>query len=159
MYRTVQDFLVDWEKTSNGTLKVLESLTDETLKQAIVEGHNTLGWLGWHIATSTAFFAKLVGVDLNSTENPNVVPKEAKKVAETYKKYAEDFKQKVEQILTDEKLLEEVDGFGHPTPRGALLRTLVDHTIHHRGQMTVLLRQAGLRVPSVMGPTKEDQMK
>ncbi len=42
MYRTVQDFLTDWEKTSNGTLKVLEALTDESLDQAIVEGHNTL---------------------------------------------------------------------------------------------------------------------
>lgn len=159
MYRTVQDFLTDWEKTSNGTLKVLEALTDESLDQAIVEGHNTLGWLGWHIATSTVFFSKLVGIDLNSTENPNDVPKEANKIVETYKKYAEDLKQKVEMLLTDEKMLEEVSGIGQPTPRGALLRTLVDHTIHHRGQMTVLLRQAGLQVPSVMGPTKEDQMK
>jgi uncharacterized damage-inducible protein DinB len=35
---------------------------------------------------------------------------------------------------------------------------MIDHQTHHRGQMTVLLRQAGLTVPGVMGPTKE-QMK
>lgn len=41
--------------------------------------------------------------------------------------------------------------------RGKFLRMLIDHQTHHRGQMTVLLRQAGLTVPGVMGPTKEMQ--
>jgi len=159
MYRTVHDFLMDWEKSSHGTLQVLESLTDNTLSQAIVEGHSTLGWLGWHITTSTSYFANLVGLDIQSPGNPNDVPSEAKSIADAFKKIAEEVKQKAEQMLTDENMLEEVDGFGQPIPRGALLRTLLDHTIHHRGQMTVLLRQAGLRVPSVLGPTKEDQMK
>ncbi|HEX7553481.1 MAG TPA: DinB family protein, partial [Geothrix sp.] len=35
------------------------------------------------------------------------------------------------------------------------LYVLVSHQAHHRGQMTVLMRQAGLRVPSLYGPTKE----
>ncbi|WP_306434409.1 DinB family protein [Paenibacillus sp. J2TS4] len=39
--------------------------------------------------------------------------------------------------------------------RGKLLSILLTHDTHHRGQMTVLLRQAGLTVPGVMGPTKE----
>jgi uncharacterized damage-inducible protein DinB len=32
---------------------------------------------------------------------------------------------------------------------------LISHQIHHRGQMTVLMRQAGLAVPSIYGPVKE----
>ena len=32
---------------------------------------------------------------------------------------------------------------------------LVTHQTHHRGQMTVLMRQAGLKVPDVYGPAKE----
>ncbi|MCK4657684.1 MAG: hypothetical protein KAT85_11650, partial [candidate division Zixibacteria bacterium] len=28
--------------------------------------------------------------------------------------------------------------------------------IHHRGQMTVLMRQAGLKVPGVYGPSMEE---
>lgn len=44
-------------------------------------------------------------------------------------------------------------------PRGKLLRILINHQTHHLGQMTVLLRQAGLKVPPVMGPTKEMQKK
>ncbi|MGO4373779.1 DinB family protein, partial [Paenibacillus sp. MCAF20] len=36
-----------------------------------------------------------------------------------------------------------------------VLDVLIKHEIHHRGQMTVLMRQAGLRVPDLYGPTKE----
>jgi len=33
---------------------------------------------------------------------------------------------------------------------------IVNHQAHHRGQMAVLIRQAGLRVPDVYGPARED---
>ena len=33
--------------------------------------------------------------------------------------------------------------------------TLINHQNHHRGQMTVLMRQAGLTVPGVYGPAKK----
>lgn len=36
-----------------------------------------------------------------------------------------------------------------------LLRTFIDHQTYHRGQMTVLLRQAGLTVPDVLGQQKK----
>ena len=32
---------------------------------------------------------------------------------------------------------------------------LIGHQTHHRSQMTVLMRQAGLVVPEVYGPAKE----
>ncbi|SET50716.1 Uncharacterized damage-inducible protein DinB (forms a four-helix bundle) [Salinibacillus kushneri] len=158
MYRKVEDFLADWSKASKGTIKVLESLTDEKLDQAIVEGHNTLGWLGWHLATAPAYFGGLVGFNINISGDPNRVPDQASTIADTYKNVAESIQRQAEE-LTDEQIEDEVDAHGTPTPRGALLRTLIDHQTHHRGQMTVLLRQAGLKVPGVMGPTKEDQEK
>jgi uncharacterized damage-inducible protein DinB len=34
--------------------------------------------------------------------------------------------------------------------------TLVHHEIHHRGQMRVLMRQAGLRPSAMHGPVRED---
>jgi uncharacterized damage-inducible protein DinB len=33
---------------------------------------------------------------------------------------------------------------------------LITHQIHHRAQMTVLMRLAGLKVPGVCGPAKEE---
>lgn len=156
MYRTVNDFLADWTDSAEGTLRVLESLSDDKLDQAIVEGHSSLGWLGWHLTTSPVFFMSLVGVKLESSGDPKVVPTKANEIVDAYKKIAEDIKQAVETNMTDDKLLETVDSFRGPTPRGAFLRKLIDHQTHHRGQMTVLLRQAGLPVPGIMGPTKEE---
>jgi len=37
-----------------------------------------------------------------------------------------------------------------------VLKVLFTHQIHHRGQMTVLMRQAGLKVPGLYGPAKEE---
>jgi uncharacterized damage-inducible protein DinB len=48
------------------------------------------------------------------------------------------------------------DMYGEQWPRGLTLGILIQHEIHHRAQMTVLMRQAGLRVPGIFGPSKED---
>lgn len=40
--------------------------------------------------------------------------------------------------------------------RGSTLGRLLVHQTHHRGQMTVLMRQAGLTVPGVYGPAREE---
>jgi len=159
LYRKIDDFLVDWSKSADGTLAVLKSLKDDKLNVAIVEGHNTLGWLGWHLATSPEFFAGQIGLNVKKSKTINDLPTKATVIVEAYKKIAEDIKTEVEQTLTDEKLAEDMESFGQVTTRGAMLRTLIDHQTHHRGQMTVLLRQAGLPVPGVMGPTKEEQVK
>jgi len=37
-----------------------------------------------------------------------------------------------------------------------VLVSLITHQAHHRGQMTVLMRQAGLKVPGVYGPAREE---
>jgi uncharacterized damage-inducible protein DinB len=42
-------------------------------------------------------------------------------------------------------------------PRGAALRTiLLNHSYHHRGQLTVYLRLNGVSLPSVYGPTADE---
>lgn len=46
--------------------------------------------------------------------------------------------------------------YGETWAIGVTLSALIDHQIHHRGQMTVLMRQAGLKVPGIYGPSRED---
>lgn len=43
------------------------------------------------------------------------------------------------------------------TPRHQVIRDTFLHSSHHRGQMTVYLRLLGARVPSVYGPSADDQ--
>ena len=159
MYRKGADFVQDWQHSSKGTMKVLEAMTDEKLDQAIVEGHNTLRWLAWHLATAQIYFAGLLGLRLKTSLDPKHSPKTVQEIVDGYKAVNNELLELVKKEFTDEDLVEEVDQHGRPTPRGEILRTLIDHQTHHRGQMTVLLRQANLKVPGVMGPTKEDLEK
>jgi uncharacterized damage-inducible protein DinB len=46
--------------------------------------------------------------------------------------------------------------YGQEWPRRLVLSGLMHHESHHRGQMTVLMRQAGLKVPGVFGPAREE---
>jgi len=80
------------------------------------------------------------------------VPATASEIVATYEKAAEAVKEDVAK-LSDEDLLTET-GIASLATKGAVLRFLIDHQTHHRGQMMLLLRQAGLPVPPVMDPTK-----
>jgi len=62
----------------------------------------------------------------------------------------------IETKWEDATLLEEDDMYGQRWKRGATLQALILHQAHHRGQMTVLMRQAGLRVPGIYGPAREE---
>jgi uncharacterized damage-inducible protein DinB len=42
-------------------------------------------------------------------------------------------------------------------PRHIVLRETINHLAHHRGQLTVYLRMNECRVPSIYGPTADDQ--
>ncbi|OCS91072.1 DinB family protein [Caryophanon latum] len=156
MYRTIEDFQADWAKSAEGTTRVFEALTDDKLHVAIADEHNSLGWLAWHLTTSPSFFGNvLADFGFAAVENAQTTPASAADIVAAYKRVVQDVTDKM-NALTDEDLLKPSklpDG----TLNGGLLRLMIDHQTHHRGQMTVLLRQAGLPVPSVMGPTKEDQ--
>jgi uncharacterized damage-inducible protein DinB len=53
-------------------------------------------------------------------------------------------------------LNDDISAYGQTWKKGMILKMLNGHQIHHRGQMTVLMRQAGLKVPGVYGPSKEE---
>jgi uncharacterized damage-inducible protein DinB len=43
-------------------------------------------------------------------------------------------------------------------PRATVVRTHVNHLIHHRGQLTVYLRLNDVPLPSIYGPTADERM-
>ncbi len=62
----------------------------------------------------------------------------------------------VTQKWSDAQLVEEIPIFGRTLRKGEVLAMLISHQSHHRAQMTVLMRQAGLKVPGVYGPSQSD---
>jgi len=45
---------------------------------------------------------------------------------------------------------------GKPAPAGALLRVMIEHEVHHRGEMYVYLALLGVERPPVFGVTEEE---
>lgn len=43
-------------------------------------------------------------------------------------------------------------------PRGTVVRTHINHLIHHRGQLSVYLRLVDVPLPSIYGPTADERM-
>ena len=97
-----------------------------------------------------------VGLRITAPAEDAACPESAIEIASAFEKAARSVGVEVGKNWTDETLLEVDDMYGEKWARGMTLYSLVLHQAHHRGQMTVLMRQAGLVVPGVYGPAKEE---
>jgi len=155
MYRKIEDFINDWEYEAGETLRLFKNLTDEALNQKFHDGHRTLGRLAWHVTYTLAEMMHTAGlpIELIATE-PEMFT--ADYLVGLYEKEADAVKRAVQRHWMDEDLPEMVPMYGEEWAKGAVLSVLVRHQAHHRGQMTVLMRQAGAKVPGIYGPSKEE---
>jgi uncharacterized damage-inducible protein DinB len=153
LYKHINDFVSAWQNETAATLQTLELLTDESLGQSITSDHRTLGRLAWHLVQTLHEMPSLTGL---SFEGPgNDIPASATDIALAYKVTSQALLDTINSSWQDENLLMMSDMYGDQWQNGLMLDILIKHEIHHRGQMTVLMRQAGLRVPEIYGPTKE----
>ena len=155
VYRRVSDFLSDWKDESQSTRNVLEALSDESLSQRVTPTGRGLGKLGWHIAQSLHMVTEAGLEGLSAPRELDPVPTRARAILEAYAEAAESLAKVVEKGWTDAQLGDEVPMYGESWARGKVLSVIVRHEAHHRGQMTVLMRQAGLVVPGPYGPARE----
>ncbi len=156
MYRRTFDFLQAWTEESQATAKVLDVLSDAALGQKVSENGRTLGKLAWHLVETLPEMLPSAGLKLDFEIDAKMVPQSARVIAETYRRGAKALGEAVEAQWSDGDLETETNMYGHQWARGLTLHVLLIHQAHHRGQMTVLVRQAGLAVPGVCGPSWEE---
>jgi len=156
LVRKIEDFLKDQEFEANSTKKILAALTDASLAQRVTPEGRSLGFIAWHIVTTLSEMGSHAGLDVAVTKPEDPCPATVQEIAATYEKASQAVRAAVEKVWTDEMLLEEIPMYGEKWPRGVALAALLAHEVHHRGQITVLMRQAGLKVPGVYGPSKEE---
>lgn len=156
MYNTIDEFVADCTQEGQSTQKVLDVLTDASLKQSVSSDDRTLGRIAWHIVTSTPHMLSAFGLNADTSFDTTAVPSSAKDIAEGFRKASANAINIVRQQWSDVSLTEVHNVFGIDMPKAVSLSLLVRHIIHHRGQMTVLMRQAGLHVPGIYGPAREE---
>ena len=155
MLKTIADFVTEYTREAQSTQRVLDTLTDASLSQKITPEYRSLGQIGWHIATTIHEMLSRTGLTFTAPEGEEHAPASAQTIADTYRSSVAAALEAIQAQWTDAKLTESSDMYGDQWPNGLTLRVLISHEIHHRGEMVVLMRQAGLRVPDIYGPTKE----
>jgi len=94
------------------------------------------------------------GVSVTKVSNPNEVPS-SKEIAEIFNAVSSDVANALQEQWTDDSLKQIQNAFGRMESNATIFMGLIKHVVHHRGQVTVLMRQAGLPIPAVYGPSKE----
>ena len=156
MFISVSTFLEVWEKEAQATLKILDVLTDDSLKQSVTNQDRSVGRIAWHLVTTIPEMMGKTGLILESMNEDAPLPNTATEILHNYREVSNSLVTAINNQWNDQTLLEKRDMYGETWAIGSTLSALIDHQIHHRGQMTVLMRQAGLKVPGIYGPARED---
>ena len=156
MFKSITDFIVEWKSESESTEKVLMALTDESLKQKVYQEGRDLGYIAWHIVITLVEMTSYTGIKVSGPDISDPIPGKANDILESYRASSKSLMESIENAWTDEMLEDDLSLYGETWKRAVLLRALIMHQAHHRGQITVLMRQAGLPVPGVYGPSKEE---
>jgi len=156
LLKKVDDFLAAWKYESDSTIKMFTNLTDESLNQKVTEDGRSLGFIAWHITLTIGEMMSKTGLSFNDFDEHAPLPAFADVILTTYKKLSSEMSSQIMNNWNDNMLEDSLNMYGQTWKRGDVLVSLLSHQSHHRGQMTVLMRQAGLKVPGVYGPSKEE---
>ena len=155
MFTSLENFKKTWAYESESTLKVLGALTDASLGQASGSNDRTLGRIAWHVTTTIREMLERTGLKIAGPEPDAPVPAAALAIVKAYEEASGSLPGAL-AAWTNATLQVEDPMYGESWKRGVTLFALVLHQTHHRGQMTILMRQAGLKVPGVYGPAREE---
>jgi uncharacterized damage-inducible protein DinB len=159
MFRRLDDFRKAWTEEAKHTVAVLEAIPDPALGAAITSGHRDLRRLAWHLVESAIEMPTHMGLAIPGAELVKggfigAPPAGMQAIIQAYSAASDGLLKGIEN-WSDADLERDDEMYGEIWKRGHGLMVLLVHQTHHRGQMTVLMRQAGLLVPSIYGPVKE----
>ena len=159
----IDGLLQELEAEARTTRRVLERVPDDRLTWRPHEKARTLGELALHVATVPGGVAELVA-------SPS--PAQAPQFTDPSPKSASELIPALDQSIA--KARQVLGGMDDATlvatwrlmqddrellaiPRVAMLRSvMLNHWYHHRGQLTVYLRELGVPIPSIYGPSADE---
>ncbi len=160
-----QSMLMEFDREMENTRKMLSAVPEGKWDWKPHEKSMSLAELAGHIATMTSWGKSLMQTDnlvLGPADYEPYLPASTADLVETFDKDKTEFREllskaddeamtKIWSMTWDgEKVME--------MPRVAALRGMImNHMIHHRGQLTVYLRLSGAKVPGVYGPTADEK--
>lgn len=156
MIKTLADFEYLWSGEIESTQKVLKHITNDALHKVVHPDVRTLGRLAWHIVQTIPEMMGRTGLTVSGPEPDAPIPTTAHAIFKSYNDTAIGLLDAMKKHWTDATLEEKDDMYGQLWKRGYTLQALILHQTHHRAQLIVLMRQLGLAVPGVYGPTRDE---
>ena len=111
--------------------------------------------LAWHVVSAEIKYLEAIAAGV-FPHDLKPVPEAVRQPSDILAWYTERFDPAVRRLeeTSGDELLRIVDFYGLRTfPAIGLLQLIMNHTIHHRGQLSTYLRPMGAKVPSLYGPS------
>ncbi len=159
-----ESLIAELEREGEGTGKILRRVPTDRIDWKPHAKSMSLGQLAWHIATLPR--SGVIGLREKKREvtGGGVRPGPAGRddLAATFQQSLEALKAEL-SATSDQTLMQERFSFvrnGEPIvsfPLLGMIRTvIINHSIHHRGQLTVYLRLLEVSVPAMYGTTADE---
>jgi uncharacterized damage-inducible protein DinB len=156
--RSVAPFLDYWEKVRGRTLRVVDRIPPDRLEWTWQPGKFTLGDLVRHLgAIERYMYAE------NARRRPSRYPGHGRELADGIEAVRDFFERTHAGSMEIFRGLSDADLSARcGTPGGASisvgkwLRLMVEHEIHHRGQLYMALGILGVETPAIYGLTSEE---
>lgn len=153
----------EWAQESAATRRALERIPPSSLDWRPHERSWTMGDLATHIANLPIWTGMTLGADeLDMAEAGALTAYESvEEILEAFDRNRADAEAAIrglaEERWMDPWTLKDGGKVVFTIPRVATMRSFVmNHSIHHRGQLTVYLRLCGAPVPQIYGPTADE---
>jgi uncharacterized damage-inducible protein DinB len=160
MRNDLQEFLSQWERETEGTLALLRALPADQYDFRPDPGGRSIGELAWHLAEADAYVTSGIerGAFVFDVKPPHLErPRTVAALAPAFRVVHEDAVARVARLQPADLDREIPYPDGEPwSVRKLLWQRLLLHSIHHRGQLTLLCRLAGGTPPGLFGRTREE---
>jgi uncharacterized damage-inducible protein DinB len=145
-----ESLVKNWNRVHRQTARVLAAAPNDKLDWKPGDNMFTLRELITHIPEAEA---EIVSLALSGNMQKVTLDLAGASVAEIVVKFDSSHDRLVAEVakLSLDQLNEKVEAFGSVMRRVVLLRALIEHEIHHRGQLFAYLRLAGIEPPSLYG--------
>ena len=158
-------FAAELEQEAAVTRRLLERVPVEKAEWKPHEKSMTLGRLAGHVAELPGWGATMFSedTDFSTGSHKPFVPSTVEELLARFDQSVARFRQAAE-ATGDEQMkerwqLRQGDQVFIDLPRAAAVRGVaLNHMIHHRGQLSVYLRLLDVPLPSIYGPTADEQV-
>jgi uncharacterized damage-inducible protein DinB len=152
-------YLQTWEREFQTTLKILKAYPQEKLDLRPAEKSRSAKDLLWTFVMEEKVIDGVVKGQIDFTNMPKP-PAMKQEIISTYEATHKEMVTKVKN-LSEQELNTAIPFMVAPKQMGQVKRSdilwmMLMDSVHHRGQLSVYLRVAGAKVPSIYGPSADE---